>query len=355
MYIICINVLSLTAKKGIVMSKVLVTGASGFIALHCINQLLEQGHEVRGTVRSLSRKDELENALKKQGRDVSAFELSEADLNKEDGWDEAVKGCDYVLHMASPFILGVPKYEDELIKPAVSGVGFVVKAAIKHKVKRVVLTSSGASITDTHDGKTHFTEEDWTDVNHPKTTAYYKSKTLAEKHAWDLVNAQTGKTKTELAVINPTVVLGPTLSEDIGTSNDFIRQILVGKVPAAANLHFGFVDVRDIAAAHIMAMTHKKAAGERFIANADELWLIELTTFLNKAGYKKAPQRKMPNWLVKVFGMFDAPTKQISQLLDAERFTPADKAKKVLGWQPRNLEETILETAEQIRALGLSK
>ena len=337
------------------MSKVLVTGASGFIALHCINQLLEAGHEVRGTVRSLSRKDELESALKKQGRDVSAFELSEADLSKEEGWEDAVKGCDYVLHVASPFILGVPKHEDELIKPAVSGVDFVVKAAIKHKVKRVVLTSSGASITDTHDGKTHFTEDDWTDVNHPKTTAYYKSKTLAEMHAWDLINAQTGKSKTELAVINPTVVLGPTLTEDIGTSNDFIRQILVGKVPAAANLHFGFVDVRDVAAAHIMAMTHKKAAGERFIASAKEMWLIELTTFLNQAGYKKAPLRKMPNWLVKVFGLFDAPTKQISELLDAERFTPADKAKKVMGWQSRDLDETILETAEQMRALGLSK
>ena len=337
------------------MSKVLVTGASGFIALHCINQLLEAGHEVRGTVRSLSRKDELESALKKQGRDVSAFELSEADLSKEDGWDDAVKGCDYVLHVASPFILGVPKHEDDLIKPAVSGVDFVVKAAIKHKVKRVVLTSSGASITDTHDGKTHFTEDDWTDVNHPKTTAYYKSKTLAEMHAWDLVNAQTGKSKTELAVINPLVVIGPTLSEDIGTSNDFLRQILVGKVPAAANLHFGFVDVRDVATAHIMAMTHKKAAGERFIANTKEMWLIELTTFLNKAGYKKAPLRKMPNWLVKVFGLFDAPTKMISQLLDVERFTPADKAKKVLSWQPRDIEESIIETAEQMRALGLSK
>ena len=337
------------------MSKVLVTGASGFIALHCINQLLEAGHEVRGTVRSLSRKDELESALKKQGRDVSAFELSEADLSKEEGWEDAVKGCDYVLHVASPFILGVPKHEDELIKPAVSGVDFVVKAAIKHKVKRVVLTSSGASITDTHDGKTHFTEDDWTDVNHPKTTAYYKSKTLAEMHAWDLINAQTGKSKTELAVINPLVVIGPTLSEDIGTSNDFLRQILVGKVPAAANLHFGFVDVRDVAAAHIMAMTHKKAAGERFIANTKEMWLIELTTFLNKAGYKKAPLRKMPNWLVKVFGLFDAPTKMISQLLDVERFTPADKAKKVLGWQPRDIEESIIETAEQMRALGLSK
>lgn len=337
------------------MAQVLVTGASGFIALHCINQLLEQGHQVRGTVRSLSRRDELEAALTKAGRDVSALSLYEADLTKAEGWDEAVSGCDYVLHVASPFILGVPKHEDELIKPAVSGTDFVVSAAIRHKVKRVVLTSSGAAITDTHDGKTHFTEDDWTDVNHPKTSAYYKSKTLAEKHAWDLIAQQTGKGKTELSVINPTVVLGPTLTEDIGTSNDFIRQIVMGKVPAAANLHFGFVDVRDVAAAHILAMTHKKAAGERFIASADEMWLIELTTILNKAGYKKAPTGKMPNWLVKIFGLFDAPTKQISELLDSERFTPADKAKSVLGWQARDINGSILETAAQLKSMGMSK
>ena len=337
------------------MSTILVTGASGFIALHCIEQLLDAGHQVRGTVRSLSRKSEIEEALTAAGRDVSALSLYEADLATKDGWDEAVKGCDYVLHIASPFILGVPKHEDELIVPAVSGVEFVVGAAIEHQVKRVVLTSSGASITDTHDGKTHFTEADWTDVNHPKTTAYYKSKTLAEKRAWDLIDAQTGAKKTELSVMNPTVVLGPSVSADIGTSNDFVRQIISGKVPAAANLHFGFVDVRDVAAAHITAMTHKKAAGERFILSAGELWLIELCQILNQAGYKKAPLRKMPNWLVKVFGLFDAPTKQISELLDAERFTPADKAKAQLGWQARDLNQSILETAAQLKQMGLSK
>ena len=337
------------------MATILVTGASGFIALHCIEQLLGEGHEVRGTVRLLSRQAELEGALQAAGRDTSQFSLFEADLTKEDGWEEAVKGCDYILHVASPFILGVPKDENELIKPAVSGVDFVISAAIKHKVKRVVLTSSGAAITDTHDGKTHFTEEDWTIVDHPKTSAYYKSKTLAERHAWDLIAAQTGKTKTELSVINPTVVVGPTLTKDIGTSNDFIRQIVAGKVPAAANLHFGFVDVRDVAAAHITAMTHKKAAGERFIASADEMWLIELCTLLNQAGFKKAPTKKMPNWLVKIFGLFDAPTKQISELLDAERFTPADKAKTILGWQARDVRHSLIETAEQLKSMGLSK
>ena len=333
------------------MTTVLVTGASGFIGLHCVDQLLSQGYNVRGTVRSLSRKAELEMALSDRGHDVSKFQLFEADLEKADGWEEAISGCDYILHVASPFILGVPKHEDDLIRPAVSGVDYVISAAIKHKVSRVVLTSSGASITDTHDGKTHFTEEDWTDTEHPKTSAYYKSKTLAERHAWHLINSQTGKKKTELSVINPTVVLGPTLTEDIGTSNDFIRQILVGQVPAAANLHFGFIDVRDVAAIHIIAMTHKKAAGHRFIANAKEMWLIELTTILNQAGYKKAPLRKMPNWLVKVFGLFHAPTKQISQLLDYERFTPSTKAQTVMGWKPRDIESSILETAEQLTSL----
>ena len=337
------------------MAQILVTGASGFIALHCISQLLEQNHQVRGTVRSAARVPELEQGLRDAGCDITQLSFYEADLSKPDGWDEAVAGCDYVLHIASPFILGVPKDENELIKPAVSGVEHVVSAAIKHNVSRVVLTSSGAAITDTHDGKTHFTEDDWTIVDHPKTSAYYKSKTLAEQKAWALINAQTGKKKTELAVINPTVVLGPTLTDDIGTSNDFIRQILVGKVPAAANLHFGFVDVRDVAAAHILAMTHKKAAGERFIISSDEMWLIELCTILNEAGYRKAPTKKMPNWLVKIFGLFDAPTKQISQLLDSERFTPADKAKAVLGWQSRPVKDSILDTAAQLKAMGLSK
>lgn len=333
------------------MATVLVTGASGFIGLHCIDQLLTAGYDVRGTVRSLSRKNEILTALSNRRHDVSKLQLFEAELTRADGWEDAVAGCDYILHIASPFILGVPKHEDELIKPAVSGVDYVVSAAIKHKVSRVVLTSSGAAITDTHDGKTHFTENDWTDTDHPKTTAYYKSKTLAEKHAWNLIDAQIGETKTELSVINPTVVLGTTLTDDIGTSNDFIRQILIGKVPAAANLHFGFVDVRDVAAIHITAMTHDKAAGQRFIANATEMWLIELTTILNKAGYKKAPLRKMPNWLVKVIGLFDAPTKQISQLLDSERFTPSTKARNDLGWSARDMEGSIIETAAQLTSL----
>lgn len=337
------------------MTKVLVTGASGYIGLHCIEQLLADGYEVKGSIRSLSRTEEIEDALKKCGRDLSRLELFEADLLKPDGWDDAVKGCDYVLHVASPFIVGVPKHEDELIRPAVDGTRHVIDAAIKQDVKRVVLTSSIAAITDTHDGKTVYSEEDWTDTNHPKTSAYYKSKALAEKLAWDLISKQTSQNKTELSVINPSAVLGPTLTNDIGTSNEFVRQILMGKVPAAPRLHFGFVDVRDVAKAHILAMKTKKAAGERFIICEKEYWFVELCRILREAGFKKAPTRVMPNWLVKVFGLFDATTRQMSQLIGDERFTSADKARKILGWKGRDVKESILATASQLKEMGLSK
>ena len=265
---------------------------------------------------------ELVKALQNAGRSTADFELVEADLTRAEGWDTAVEGCDFVLHVASPFILGVPKHEDDLIVPCRLRCSICCVRSHQSRCQTGRADLSGASITDTHDGKTHFTEADWTDTEHPKTSAYYKSKTLAERRAWDLIEAQTGETNTELTVINPTVVVGPSLTQDIGTSNEFIRQIVAGKVPAAANLHFGFVDVRDVAAAHITAMTHENAAGERFIVNAKEMWLLELTTLLNKAGFKKAPTKGMPNWLVKVFGLVDPATKQISQLLDSERLLP---------------------------------
>ncbi len=337
------------------MTRVLVTGASGYIGLHCIEQLIAEGYEVRGTVRSPSRKKEIEEALTRCGRDLMKLELFEADLLKPNGWDDAVKDCTYVLHVASPFIVGIPKNDDELIKPAVEGTRNVIEAAIKHGVKRVVLTSSVAAITDTHDGKTVYSEEHWTDTNHPKTSAYYKSKALAEKLAWELISTQEGKDKTELTVINPSAVLGPTLTHDIGTSNEFVRQILIGKVPAAPRLHIGFVDVRDVAQAHILAMKSKSAAGERFIISEKEYWFIELCRVLNSAGFKKAPTKVMPNWMVRVFGLFDATTRQMAQLIGNERFTSADKARKLLGWKGRKVEQSILDTATQLKEMGLSK
>jgi len=332
--------------------KVLVTGATGFIGLHCIAQLLQQGYNVTGTVRSPSRIDEVKQALSEQQISTDNLSFVEADLTKDDGWDEAVSGCDFVMHVASPFIIGVPKHEDELIVPAVEGTRRVIEAAIKQGVKKVVLTSSCAAITETHNGQTHFTEADWTDASSAKTPAYYKSKTLAEQKAWDLIGAQS---TTKLAVINPAGVIGPTLTDDIGTANEFILQIIDGKVPGCPKLHIGFVDVRDVATAHILAMQKSEADGERFIISEREYWFKDFSAVLKAAGYKKAPSREMPNWLVKVFGLFDPATRQMAQMVGSEKFTPSDKARKILGWNPRNTDEGIRDTAIQIVEKGMVK
>ncbi|MGB1896868.1 MAG: NAD-dependent epimerase/dehydratase family protein, partial [Parvibaculales bacterium] len=198
------------------MEKVLVTGATGFIALHCIAQLLQQNYQVVGTVRSPSRKDEVIKAMAAQGLSADNLSFVEADLTQDAGWDAAVAGCDYVLHVASPFIVGVPKHEDELIVPAVGGAERVLQAAIRAGVGKTVMTSSCAAIDKTHDGKTHFTEDDWTNTEHPKTPAYHKSKTLAERRAWEIARAQSGDNQMQLVVINPAGVIGPVLSDDIG-------------------------------------------------------------------------------------------------------------------------------------------
>ena len=334
------------------MEKVLVTGATGFIGLHCIAQLLQQGYSVTGTVRSPNRIEEVKQAISEQQLSTENLSFVEADLTKDEGWDEAVAGCDYVLHVASPFIVGVPKHEDELIIPAVEGTRRVIEAAINEGVKKVVQTSSCAAIIETHNGKTHFTEDDWTDASHPKTPAYYKSKTLAEQKAWELVGAQS---TTKLAVINPAGVFGPTLSDDIGVANAFVLQVIDGKVPGCPKLHLGFVDVRDVAAAHILAMQKPEADGERFIISEREYWFREFSAVLRAAGYEKAPSREMPNWLVKFLGLFDPPTRQMSQMIGKEKITPSDKAKKLLGWKPRPADESLRDAAAQIVEKGMVK
>ena len=334
------------------MEKVLVTGATGFIALHCIAQLLQQGYAVSGTVRTPSRIDEVKKAMTDQGLSTDNLSFVEADLTQDKGWKEAVAGCDYVLHVASPFIVGVPKHEDDLIVPAVSGTERVVSAAIAERVKKIVLTSSCAAITDTHDGKTSFTEDDWTDVDNKKTAAYYKSKTLAERKAWALIDAQKKKA-TRLSVINPAGVVGPTLSDDIGVANEFILQIISGKIPGCPQLHLGFVDVRDVAAAHILAMKSSKADGQRFIISESEFWFKDVAAVLKDAGYKKAPSRIMPNWLVRFLGLFDSTTRQMADMIGQENFTPADKARELLGWDPRPAADSLRDTAAQIADKGM--
>ena len=326
------------------MEKVLVTGATGFIGLHCIQQLLNQGYQVNGSLRSMDRKSEVIESLQNNSTSVEHLSLFELDLMSDDGWDTAMEGCDYVLHVASPFVLSNESL-DFFVKPAVEGATRALKFAQKNNVKKVVLTSSFAAVGDTFDGTVSFDESHWSDTTNDRMSHYSISKTLAEKAAWDYVKDNDVDFK--LSVINPTAVIGPSLSKDIGVSNSLILRLLNGSMPALAKIHIGYVDVRDVAKAHILAMTNSASDGERFIVSEKEMWLHESAEVLNNAGFK-APSRVMPNWFLKIMAMFNGDMVTISKMAGKSRDCHSTKAKDVLGWNPIPAEDSILETAKQL-------
>jgi nucleoside-diphosphate-sugar epimerase len=339
------------------MSTILVTGGTGFIASHTIQQLLAEKHRVHTTIRSLKRESDVRGMLR-QGGTVPSDRLSffEADLEKDSGWSEAVAGCDYVLHVASPFPPSVPKHEDELIVPAREGALRVLRASREARVKRVVLTSSFAAIGYGHKPQTApFDETDWTDISGKDVTAYVKSKTLAERAAWDFI-AKEGN-GLELAVINPVAVFGPVLGPDYSTSILLIQRLLSGTLPGSPNLSFGAVDVRDIADLHLRAMIQPAAKGERFLGVAGDFMLIRdiaklLKNAMGEAG-KKVPTRQLPNWLVRLAALRDPAVKQILPELGKLKNGTNEKAKRLLGWVPRSREDAIVATAESLLRLGL--
>ena len=268
------------------MEKVLVTGATGYIGLHCVQQLLNQGYAVNGSVRSPERKEEVFEALQKHNTPTENLNLFTLNLTEDDGWDEGMEGCDYLLHVASPIALENHN-EDFFVKPAVAGVKRAFKYAKKHNVKKVVLTSSVAAIFDTLEEKTDYDETDWSDPENPSISHYAKSKTLAEKAAWDFVDNEDNPF--ELAVINPALVIGPSLSVDLGESNKAIAMVTTGKMPVAVPLQFGYVDVRDVAAAHLLAMQNSNSNGERFALAEKDLWYKDVAKVLRDNGFDKAP------------------------------------------------------------------
>jgi nucleoside-diphosphate-sugar epimerase len=329
---------------------VLVTGGSGFIGAHCIKRLFADGHSVRTTVRSLDREGEV-RAMVGDG----PLEFAVADLNSDDGWADAVAGCDYVLHVASPFPLGQPKHEDELIVPAREGALRVLRAARDAGVKRVVQTSSFAAIGYGHGavGKP-YDETDWTDVDGPGVSAYAKSKTLAERAAWDFVE-QDGL---ELATVNPVAVLGPPLGRDISTSIELVKRLIDGSMPGVPKVAYGIVDVRDVADLHVRAMTAPEAAGERFLALGEDFrWVGELGEWLREAlpaeRAKKIPKRQLPNPLVRLASVFDGSLRQLTPELGVRKRGTNEKARRLLGWSPRSDREAVVDTAESLLALGI--
>ena len=338
-------------------ASVLVTGASGYIAGHCVRELLEHGYRVRGTVRRLADSRKTEHLRRMAAARGGSLELVEADLTADRGWREAVAGCTYVLHVASPFPAEIPKDEMELIGPAVEGTKRVLRACAESgTVKRVVMTSSVAAIafghTDGHD--TVRTEADWSRVENCE--AYQKSKTLAERAAWEFVDGLPADRRFELAVINPGFVLGPLLNADPGTTGELVRKLMMREMPACPEIGFAPVDVRDVATAHRLAMERPEAAGNRYICAGDHLWVQEmakvLATEFNPRGYR-VPTGRLPYWLMWIIARFDKAVRLALGYVGRKERVSSAKARRELGWTMRPIEETIVDTGRTMVEHGV--
>ncbi len=341
--------------------RVLVTGATGFIAQHCMLQLLEAGYDVRGTARSGDRAVEVRAILSPHLSDsararLDGLDVVAADLTSDDGWPDAVDGCRYVMHVASPLPRGVVKDEQELIVPARDGALRVLHAAHDAGVERVVLTSSMSAIVYGNDRSHLFTEADWSNLNGDRIGAYDKSKTIAERAAWQYMESVKGTSTMQLVVVNPGLVLGPLLSSDWGTSGELVKRIMEHKVPAIPNINFATVDVRDVASAHVGAMVTPDAAGQRFICAEKNHSMMEIAQIL-KARYDTRgftiPTGRLPSIAVRAMAVFDKTVRLALNDLDRTQNVDNTKIRTVLKWQPRDLSEMTLSMADSMIEYGV--
>jgi dihydroflavonol-4-reductase len=336
-------------------SKVLVTGGSGFVGAQVILQLVRAGHQVRTTVRNLTRESAVRAMLKAGGQEPGdSLSFFAADLESDAGWREATAGCDYVVHVASPIPVNAPKHEDELIVPARDGTLRVLRAARDASVKRVVMTSTCGAIYYGHPPqKAPFDETSWTIVN-SDLTAYVKSKVIAERAAWDFI-ASEGR-GLELSVVNPAGIFGPVLAPDYSSSIELIKRLMNG-MPGAPRIYFGIVDVRDVADLHLRAMAHPSAKGERFIAvSGDSISMVDMARMLRArlgTSARRVPRFQLPDWTVRLAARRDPSVRQLLPLLGKIRNATSEKARRVLGWSPRSNEEALVATAESLIRFGL--
>ncbi|MFF5144805.1 SDR family oxidoreductase [Streptomyces sp. NPDC013157] len=339
------------------MAHVLVTGGTGFLGSHTIAQLLTAGHTVTTTVRSLTRRSDVERMLKVAGSPhADRVSYVEADLTSDRGWDRAVAGAEYVLHVASPFPGTRPKDEDEVIVPARDGALRVLRAAREAGVRRTVLTSSFAAVGYGHGrtGRT-FGEDDWTETDGPGVSAYIKSKTVAERAAWDFVEREGDGL--ELAVVNPVGIFGPVLGPDYSASIRIVHAMLTGAMRAAPPIWTNTVDVRDAADLHLRAMTAPEAAGQRYLALAGEPIsfhhiALALRARLGEAAVK-APTGTAPAWLLRLLATVNPALREMVPQLGVVRRASNAKARKELDWSPRSNENAVVATAESLVRLGL--
>jgi dihydroflavonol-4-reductase len=335
---------------------ILITGISGFIAKHCAVELLNYGYRLRGTLRSMEKANEVRATLA-QHSDIAGIEFAEADLGAEKGWDAAAKGVHGVLHVASPFPLSQPKDENDLIRPAVDGTMRVLKAAIANGAARFVQTSSSVAIMYGHPKArtAAFTEDDWSILDGPGISAYAKSKTQAERAARDHI-AQT-RPDLHFSTINPGFVLGPLLDRDMWTSGELIQMFLKGKYPGCPKLSFATVDVRDIAKMHRLALETSEPSGGRYIGVSETSWFIDMMRPIKaRLGEKarKVPARELPNFMIKLIGLFDPAARSIVPELG--HFTKVDnsRTRNALGMEFIPVTESAPAMAQSLVDLGLA-
>jgi dihydroflavonol-4-reductase len=333
---------------------VLVSGGSGYIAGFLIRQLVAEGWTVHTTVRSLARESAVRKLL---AVDDSQLKFFAADLTADAGWSEAMAGCGFVAHVASPVPFRTPKDANELIVPARDGALRALRAAKAAGVKRFVMTSSVAAIAYGRGrGVHHFTEADWTKLDKPGLSPYTQSKTIAERAARDWV-AKEGA-GIEFCTINPSVVLGPVWSADYSASVVIVKKLLDGSMGACPDIGFGVVDVRDVADLHVRALKAPGMAGERFIASGRFMKLREMADLLRAElgpqGHK-VTTRNVPDWLVRIGALFNPLARAVVGELGSVRNQDASHAKAVLGWETRPVEQSIVDTARCLIELGIVK
>ena len=332
--------------------KVLLTGISGYIGNHCAVELLKNGYSVRGSVRNLSKSKKVIEAIKKEVDPKDNLEFCELDLLNDDGWDEAMKGCEFVLHVASPFINIEPKDENEYIRPAVDGTMRALKAAKKASVKRVVITSSIVSMLEDADKSININSNSWTNINAKNVSAYAKSKTLAEKSAWDFIKNQKNENPMQLSVVNPGPVFGPTLTGNLdGASMKMFNNMLLGKMPMVPQSSINMSDVRDVAKIHVLALENKNANGKRFIVTTEKAYAFqELAQILKSNGYDKVSTRLAPNFLLNFISNFDREARSMKAFIGKTYKCDISSTMKTFNWKPISLEKSILDTARSIQS-----
>jgi dihydroflavonol-4-reductase len=334
---------------------VLVTGGSGFLGGWCLVELLQRGYRARTTVRDLARESDVRAAVDTQIDARDRLDVVAADLTNDDGWADAVAGCDYVLHVASPFPPAQPKDPDELIVPARDGTLRVLRASLAAGVKRIVLTSSVAAVRTPGPGSVangrDLTEDDWNDPDNPHTTPYTRSKTIAERAAWDFMRAEGAEDR--LVTVQPGAIIGPVLGRDRSYSLQAVERMLTGKMPGLPRLGFSFIDVRDVAALQVGAMTAPEAGGQRLIAASTFLWFSDVAAILREQlgpDARKVPRRGVPDFVVRVLARFDPELRSIVGELGHKTTYSVDNARRRVGWTPRPMQETIVDCARSLLA-----